>query len=138
MDLPIDNPASSVLAARACRDIGAFFIGVVCGSAVIPAVHWQLFSTVDPFHDGSPLCLHLCAFLLSFVVALSMRSAITGPIGLYAGLIGLVLVTGASEYPMASAIGLLIHGFFPAVMGSAAAPLLSLAGRTLRSPGHPD
>lgn len=75
----------------------------------------------DPFQSDWPLFLHAAACLSAFAVAWSSRQRLASAIGVYAGLVGYVLIVGKPEYPASTLIALTIHGFVPALVGSLAA-----------------
>ena len=96
----------------------SFSIGAVAGGACIPAIHYLVYADTDPLRHGWPLCLHILAFLISMIMTLLFRSAITSAVGVYAGLIVFMLSFAGAEYPASSAIALAVHGLLPATIGS--------------------
>jgi peptidoglycan/LPS O-acetylase OafA/YrhL len=102
----------------------SFAIGVACGGVCIPFLSYLIDGDPDPIGHGWPLCLQVSSLLTTFLVALRFHRTITLALGVYAGLVALMLGSGASEYPLASAIGLAIHGLLPALLGFAMATLL--------------
>ena len=103
------------------RVVVAFAVGCSVGGVFIPGIQYLYCGYVDPFRNGWPLYLQASSFLSSFMISLLLRCTFASAFGLYAGLIGLMLVAGQSEYPVASAIGLAVQGFLPAVFGAALA-----------------
>src|SRR5688572_8756363 len=98
------------------RAAGAFAISTLVGSTCIPGVRYALYGNMDPFSSGWPLYLQTSAFLSAFTISILLRCPCSSACGLYAGLVVVMLMVGDSEYPMASAIGLAIHGFLPAAL----------------------
>lgn len=86
--------------------------------ASIPILRNLVLGNADPFRSDWPLFLHAAACLLAFAVAWSSRQRWASAIGVYAGLVGYVLVAGKPEYPVSTLIALAIHGFVPALVGS--------------------
>ncbi len=108
----------------------SFSIGAVCGAVFIPVVHFLIYGDVDPIGHGWPMCLQVTSLLSTFIFGLVLHCNTISALGVYAGLVGLVLVAGPSEYPMSSAIGLAIHGFLPAAFGAALASSILYATRS--------
>jgi len=100
------------------RLLATFITGVICGAAAIPAVHLVLYGQIDPFRHGWPLVLHATSFFSGLIIAAWFRYTPAVAPGVYVGLVSLMLMSGQAEYPIASAIGLFIHGFLPAAVGS--------------------
>jgi hypothetical protein len=101
------------------RPAAAFAIGLVSGGICIPLVQFLVFGNADPFTHGWPLWLEASAFLITLIFTLRGHCPTVLTLGLYAGLVGVMLVAGESEYTVASAIALAVHGFVPAACGSA-------------------
>lgn len=117
-----DNNSSSSESMRwFLTAVVTFVFGLVSGGVLIPIVHSAIYRQTDPFEHGWPLCLHVSTFLSSLIIAISLRSHATVALGIYVGLVGWMLASGQAEYPVSSAIGLLIHGFIPGALGSAIA-----------------
>jgi hypothetical protein len=95
--------------------------GVVCGACVIPAVHQLIYGKADPFQHDWPLCLQASSLICSLIISFVFRSTTAAALGVYVGIVGFMLVSGQSEYPMSSIVGLMIHGFLPAALGAAIA-----------------
>jgi hypothetical protein len=130
-----NNPSSSrsMLWIRAA--LVTFALGVVSGGVLIPIVHTAFYKETDPFAYGWPLYLQVSASLSSLIIAISLRCTATVALGVYVGLLGWMLASGQPEYPVSSAIGLLIHGFIPGALGSAIAfVVLWTRARILRPP----
>lgn len=111
-----------------------FGFGIVSGGVLIPIVHSALSKQTDPFEPGWPLCLQASAFVSSLIIAISLRCTVTVTIGVYLGLVGWMLASGQAEYPVSSAMGLLIHGLLPGVSGSAIAFVVLWTLARLRRP----
>jgi hypothetical protein len=100
-----------------CKVILSFAAGFFCGAVLIPGIHWLVYADTDPFPHGWPLLLEISAFVLATMVALRAHYPIVSALGLYAGLVALMLASGESEYPIASMIALAVHGLIPAALG---------------------
>jgi hypothetical protein len=81
----------------------------------IPGIHWIVYGDIDPFAHW-PRLLEFSAFVLTMIVTWQVRSPLASVLGLYAGLIVLMLASGGSEYPVASMIALAAHQFIPAAL----------------------
>ena len=84
-------------------------------------MHYLFYGDVDPFGQGWPLILQASALVSAFIITLLLHCPITSALGVYVGLVGLMLVSGASEYPMSSSVGFAVHGYLPAAFGAALA-----------------
>ena len=113
-----NHSASTTFRLWVRKAVVTFSVGVVCGAVVIPLLHRVFYGQADPFRQGWPFCLHASAFLSSLIIAYLFRCTTGVALAVYAGLAGPMLVSGQSEYPISSAISLLIHGFIPAALGS--------------------
>jgi hypothetical protein len=112
----------------------SFLFGLFSGGVLIPIVHVVLCKQSDPFEHGWPLCLQVSALLLSLIIALSLRCTATVALGVFVGLVGWMLVSARAEYPVSSAIGLLIHGFIPGALGSVIAFVILRTRAGIRRP----
>lgn len=99
----------------------SFAFAMASGGLCIPFVHFLVYSDTDPFAQGWPLLLEGSAFLSAFLIALRLRCTAILALGIYLGLLGFMFASGKADYPGSSAIGLAIHGFLPAALGSALA-----------------
>ncbi len=93
-------------------------VGFVCGAVGVYGVNWLVHGVLDPFPQGWPLVLNLSAFGLAAVAALRVPSPLALALGLYAGLVAVMLASGEAEYPIASMIALALHGLVPAALGA--------------------
>lgn len=116
-----NNPSFSESMLWIRASVVTFAFGLVSGGVLIPIVHEAIYKQTDPFEHGWPLCLQVSAFVSSLIIAISLRCTWTVALGVYVGIVGWMLASGQAEYPMSSAIGLLIHGFIPGALGSAIA-----------------
>lgn len=98
-----------------------FAAGFLLGSIVLPGLHYAFHGDIDPFSHGWPFLLQIGAFVSALVAATFFRQPIAAAVGIFAGLAAIMLISGASPYPVASLLAIAIHAFIPAMMGAAAA-----------------
>ncbi len=103
------------------RSGASFVAALIAGGIGIPLGHSLIYGQTDPFTHGWPIGLQISALLSALAITMLLHCPIPSALGLYGGLVGFMLASGAAEYPVASAIGLAVHGLLPAVIGSAIA-----------------
>lgn len=85
--------------------------------------------TADPFEAGWPIELQLTSLVATAAIGYCLRHPFFAAVGTYAGLLLFLFMTGASEYPVSSAIALAVHGLIPALIGGLVAAGLLRVGR---------
>jgi hypothetical protein len=115
----------------------AFGIGVTAGLALLVG-RMLLLGNADPFNDNWPLYLPATSFAAPLACTRLTRRPFASALGLYCGLVGYMLLTGACAYPTTSAIALAVHGLFPACLGAfVCMVLLRQSARSATSASHP-
>ncbi len=132
-----DEKTSAVSLKTTFRNAGVALAVSVALGAGIPVARKLFCGSSDPFQTGWPLFLQATACLAAFAVSWRCRQRVVPAVGLYAGLAGYMLIVGNPEYPVASLIALMIHGFVPALVGSLVAFVVSCrASRLLKNRSH--
>ncbi len=91
--------------------------------AIFFGIRFLIRGNADPFSVDWPLDLEMFSLVSTILIAQFLnaqdcRQPFVVAFGIYFGQLAWLLISGNSEYPVASAIALAVHGQLPAIVGA--------------------